>query len=106
MSTKDQEYESLNIDSTIYKTRLSKKYKKKGAYKPEDVSKVNCFIPGTIVEVLVEVGQEVKEGQDLLILEAMKMKNRIKCPAAGKVRRINVKEGESVPKGHELVVLI
>jgi len=79
MSKKEQEYENLNIDSTIYKTKLSKKYRDKGLYKSPDVSKVNCFIPGTKVEVLVEVGQEVEEGQDLLILEAMKMKTELKA---------------------------
>lgn len=106
MSKKEQEYESLNINQTIYKTRLSKKFKEKEIFSLPDVSRVNCFIPGTIVEIVVKVGQEVEEGQDLLILEAMKMKNRIKSPAAGKVRRINVKVGDTVPKGQNLVVLI
>lgn len=106
MSKENQEFENLNINSTIYRTRLSKKFKEKGSYKAPDVSRVECFIPGTIVEVLVEVGQDVTEGQELLILEAMKMKNRIKSPASGKVRSVNVKEGEIVPKGHLLVVLI
>lgn len=106
MSKKEQEYENLNIDQTIYKTHISKKFRERTAFRMPDVSKINCFIPGTIVDVLVEVGQEVEEGQDLLILEAMKMKNRIKSPAAGKIRRINVKTGQIVPKGHLLVVLI
>ena len=106
MSKKDQEYESLKIDNTIYKTKLSKKYKDRTAYKLPDVSKVFCFIPGTIVEIPVELGQEVEEGQDILILEAMKMKNRIKCPASGKIRMINVKVGDRVTKGHLLIVLI
>ncbi len=106
MSKKEQEYENLNIDQTIYKTNLSKKFKERIAYRKPDVSKINCFIPGTIVEILVEVGQEVEEGQDLLILEAMKMKNRIKSPASGKIRRIKVKEGQRVPKGELLIVLI
>ena len=106
MSKSDNGFENLNIDQTIYKTRLSKKYKERKEFKLPDVSKVFCFIPGTIVEIKVEVGQEVQEGEDLLILEAMKMKNRIKSPASGKIRSINVKEGEKVPKGSLLVVLI
>ena len=106
MSKKDQEFENLNIDQTVYKTNLSKKYKERTPFRMPDVSKINCFIPGTIVEILVEVGQEVEEGQDLLILEAMKMKNRIKSPAAGKVRRIEVKEGQKVPREKLLIILI
>ena len=106
MSKKEQEFDSLNIDHTIYKTRLSKKYKEKEGYKPLDVSKVICYIPGTIVEIRVAVGDEVEEDQVLLILEAMKMKNRIKCPASGKIRSINVEVGERVAKGKLLMVLI
>ena len=106
MDKKAQEFEILNINQTEYTTRLSKKFKQKGHYMPPDISKVNCFIPGTIVEVLVDVGDEVNEGDDLLVLEAMKMKNRIKSPASGKIRRVNVTEGERVAKGHLLIVLI
>ncbi len=106
MSKEEKKYESLNIDGTVYKTRLSKKFKDRVHYELPDISKIYCFISGTILEVLVEVGQEVEEGDDLLVLEAMKMKNRIKTPAAGKIRRIEVKEGEKVTKGKLLVVLI
>lgn len=106
MSDKKQEYGELNIDHTIYTTRLSKKYLERVPYTPFDVTKVKSFISGTIVEVCVEVGQEVEEGQDLLILEAMKMKNRIKCPAQAKIRRIEVEAGQRVSKGDILIVLI
>lgn len=106
MSDKKQKYGELNIDHSIYKTNLSKKYINKKPYSPADITKVKSFISGTIVEVCVEVGQEVEEGHDLLILEAMKMKNRIKCPAQAKIRRIEVEAGQKVAKGDLLVVLI
>ena len=106
MADKKRELEELIIDNTVYKTRLNKKYHDRDAYKPADISKVICFIPGTIVEIFVEVGQEVEEGEDLLILEAMKMKNKIKCHASGKVRRIMIEPGQRVAKGDILVVLI
>ncbi len=106
MTKEKQEYQELNIDGTIYKTRLSKKFIERKVYKPADISRITCFIPGTIVEIYVKVGDEVEEGQDLLILEAMKMKNRIKCHASGKIRRIVVKPGQKVAKGDLLTVLI
>ncbi|MCL4274247.1 MAG: acetyl-CoA carboxylase biotin carboxyl carrier protein subunit [Anaerolineales bacterium] len=53
-------------------------------------------MPGLVVTVLVEEGQQVKKGQVLLILESMKMQNELKAPRDGTVDRIRVKAGESV----------
>lgn len=106
MAEKKQEYQGLNIDNTIYQTHISEKFANRKKYEPADISKVICFIPGTIVEIKVKIGDEVEEGQILLILEAMKMKNRIKCPASGKIRRILVEPGQRVAKGDLLVILI
>ena len=57
---------------------------------------VNSPMPGTILDVKVNVGDTVTEGQVLMILEAMKMENDIVAPVAGKVAAINVKKGDSV----------
>lgn len=57
---------------------------------------VNSPMPGTILDVKVNVGDTVSEGQVLMILEAMKMENDIVAPVAGKVAAINVKKGDSV----------
>lgn len=56
-------------------------------------------MPGKIVKVYIEEGQEVKEGQPVLVLEAMKMQNEIKSPQSGKVTKINPRAGESVEAG-------
>ncbi len=66
---------------------------------------LEATMPGIVVEVLVQEGQEVAAGQPLLILEAMKMQNEIVAPGDGVVDRIAVQAGETVPAGHVLVVL-
>jgi len=53
-------------------------------------------MPGLVVAIPVEEGQEVKKGQVLLVLESMKMQNELKSPRDGIVSRIRVKAGESV----------
>lgn len=53
-------------------------------------------MPGLVVALSVEEGQEVEKGQVLVILESMKMQNELKAPRAGKIGRIRVKAGESV----------
>ena len=53
-------------------------------------------MPGKIVEVKVKEGQDVKEGDVLCVLEAMKMQNDLKAPMAGKVTRVHVSDGANV----------
>ena len=70
-----------------------------------DSNVVTAMLPGTIVKILVEVGEEVKVGQTLLILEAMKMENEVVSPKDGVVKEIKVKEGMRVETGDALVVI-
>jgi biotin carboxyl carrier protein len=60
---------------------------------------------GTILKVMVEPGQEVGAGQDLCILEAMKMENRIASPHEGTVGEVYVKAGEVVQSDQALMVI-
>ena len=60
-------------------------------------------MPGTVVKVLVEEGQEVEEGQLLLVLEAMKMEQPVSAPHAGIVQSLPFEEGSLVPGGAILV---
>jgi biotin carboxyl carrier protein len=62
-------------------------------------------MPGTILSILVKQGEAVTKGQTLLILEAMKMENKIKSGADGVVALIAVKEGETVNTGQVLIQL-
>ncbi len=67
--------------------------------------KVTAPMPGTILNIAVAVGDTVKRGQVLLILEAMKMENEIVAPADGTVVSVNVTSGTSVNAGDLLVSL-
>lgn len=60
-------------------------------------------LPGTIVEVTVSAGMEVKEGDTLVVLEAMKMNNNLTAEQDGKVKTILVHEGETVKENTPLV---
>jgi len=70
------------------------------ASKPGDVT---TSMPGTIVDVLVEVGSEVKAGDPVLVAEAMKMETEIQAPIAGKVTAIHVAKGDTVNPDETLV---
>lgn len=62
-------------------------------------------MPGLVVSVLVEEGQEVKKGQVMLILESMKMQNELKAPRDGVIERVRVKAGESVEQKQAMLSL-
>ena len=62
-------------------------------------------MPGLVLKVEVEVGQAVKAGQGVVIVEAMKMENELKAPADGVVAKVLVQERQTVEKGATLIVL-
>jgi biotin carboxyl carrier protein len=66
---------------------------------------ISAPMPGKVVKVFVKVGDEVKEGQGLVVVEAMKMENELKAPRAGKVTEVLAKEGTPVENGAKLVVV-
>jgi biotin carboxyl carrier protein len=66
-------------------------------------AKVTSSMPGVVKELRVAVGQVVAAGAPLLILEAMKMENEIRAPAAGRVTVVHVAAGAAVEKGARLV---
>ncbi len=64
---------------------------------------VRAPIPGKILQILVKKNEHVEKEQLILILEAMKMKNRILAPIGGRITQILVLEGEIVPQDHPLI---
>ena len=68
-------------------------------------TKVSAPMPGTVLDLKCAVGDTVKKGDVLLILEAMKMENEIASPADGAVKQVAVEKGASVNSGDVLIVI-
>ncbi len=66
---------------------------------------IKSAMPGRVVNVLVAAGDEVKEGQGIVVVEAMKMENELKSPKAGKVVEVKVVAGQTVEKGELMIVI-
>ncbi len=71
----------------------------------QGASGIKSPLPGVILNINVNVGDTVKKGDTIIILEAMKMENSIKADRDGKIAAINVKQGESVLEGAVLVTI-
>jgi biotin carboxyl carrier protein len=91
---------SISVESPFsYKRR---KYLAKNK-EDSKVEKIQAPMPGKIVEFLVEENQEIKEGEPLLILEAMKMQNEIVSNIHGKIKNINFHAEDTVMKDDVLI---
>jgi biotin carboxyl carrier protein len=64
---------------------------------------ITAPMPGLILDVVVNEGDEVEQGDKLLVLEAMKMENIIKSPGTGKIKSIVINKGDSVDSGQKLI---
>lgn len=102
---KKPNFKSLVIEDVKYKTFLTKKYQQRKPWTPKNENHLLAFIPGTILKINIKEGKKVKEGENMLVLEAMKMKNEILAPFDAVVRKLFVKEGDLVPKNHLLIEL-
>lgn len=67
---------------------------------------VECPMPGKVLSIAASVGQTVRAGECLLVIEAMKMENEIVAPQGGTVKQILVSQGTAVDTGDVLAVLI
>lgn len=69
----------------------------------QNVSEIKSPMPGLVLKLLKQSGEEVTAGETILVLEAMKMENAIKSPIEGVIQSIEVKEGQSLDKGMVLI---
>jgi pyruvate carboxylase len=69
----------------------------------ENKLEVGASIPGTIIKVLVKEGDSVKEGESLLVIEAMKMETNIVASTTGTIESVLIKEGQQVKTGELLM---
>ncbi|MBK7871617.1 MAG: acetyl-CoA carboxylase biotin carboxyl carrier protein subunit [Saprospiraceae bacterium] len=100
---------TIKINGNSYDIKLEDQYDqlinrlgltKQTHYKVKDIK---APMPGLVLSVNVEPGQQIQRGDALLILEAMKMENVIKSPGDGIVKKINVEKGAAVEKGYLLI---
>ncbi len=102
---------SLKVNNRVYECEIKDQFddllKSLGLdnLNTKKLNEIKAPMPGLVLKVLVEEGQEFKKGDNLLVLEAMKMENILKAPADGKVKSIKIKSGDKVEKNEILLSL-
>ncbi|MBW1850760.1 MAG: acetyl-CoA carboxylase biotin carboxyl carrier protein subunit [Deltaproteobacteria bacterium] len=99
------EIDTLLIDDTLYRTEIPEESRNKRFSVFHDPREVRAIIPGTIIDVTVRKSQRISKGEVLLILEAMKMYNKVEAEIEGRVKEIKVSPGDKVEK-NQLMILI
>lgn len=97
------DFKNLNIEGVKYKTNFTNKFERRKQWQEPDGSKVYSFIPGTVLKLHIKEGDKINAGDKLMVVEAMKMKNNITVPFCATIKKINVSEGERIPKDHLLI---
>jgi len=105
METKKPEYVDFAVTARQYKTLLTKKYQNRKQWVNPSPYDIQSIIPGTILQIFVKEGDIVAEGEQLLILEAMKMQNKIQMPFTARIKKINVQIGVRIPKDSLMIEL-
>ena len=101
----EPEYISFQMEHIAFKTLPNRTFLLRKPYEPDNPKKITAFIPGTIMKVHVKENHKVKEGDTLLVLQAMKMDYHLLSPFNTAVKKIFVKQGERVVKNQLLVEL-
>ena len=95
--SEQKELKNLIIQGAIYKTTFTKKFEERVNWEAPNVNLIYSFIPGTIIDIYVKPKDKLKEGEVILLLEAMKMQNQVRMPFDGEIVKIHVKKDEVVP---------
>ncbi len=101
-SARGEQHVALGGESYAFRT-VTARSRSRAAAAHASEARVTSPMPGKVIRVLVEDGQDVTAGQGLLILEAMKMENEIRAPIAGKVKRVHVQAAQMVMPAELLV---
>lgn len=99
------EFHRFKVDDTAYITRHTRKFENRKPYVPVDPHRFTAAIPGIVEAVHVHEGQQVRRGEKLVTVEAMKMKNDLRATQDAVVDVVRVKPGQMVAKGELLLDL-
>ena len=101
--SEQRQFCEIALEGGTYEACPTKKFLRRKPFEKQNPGVIKALIPGVVAEIGSSVGQPVKQGDTLMILEAMKMLNRIKAPVDGTIKAINVAVGEKITKGQVLI---
>ena len=105
MEESNSKYQVFIVNSAKYLTLTTTKFDKRKKWQKADPKEIRSIIPGSVIEILATPGQEIKKGEVILTLDAMKMYTKVEMPFDGVIKSINVAKGNRIPKNTILITL-
>lgn len=105
----DQRIYEIEINANRYKVKISDALDQLinemglSDLASKESNELKAPMPGMILDLMVEVGQEVSQGDSLLVLEAMKMENTLTAPRDGMIKSLHIEKGQTVEKNQLLI---
>lgn len=105
MEENNSKYQVFVVNSARYLTLTTTKFDKRKKWQRSDPKEIRSIIPGSVIEIMTSPGQEVKEGEVILTLDAMKMYTKVEMPFDGVIKSINVAKGDRIPKDTVMITI-
>ncbi|MFZ7115439.1 MAG: acetyl-CoA carboxylase biotin carboxyl carrier protein subunit [Bacteroidota bacterium] len=108
---KDEKSFEIKVNNTIYEVKVQDRFDQLlsemgiDAKAGKKINDIKAPMPGMVLQVMVENGQQIKKGDAIVVLEAMKMENILKAPSDGVVKTVKVIKGDKVEKNQVMVFL-
>ena len=99
----NKELKTLIVQGAVYKTTYTWKFENRVNWEAPNPNYIYSFIPGTIIDIFVKPKENIREGETLLLLEAMKMQNQVRMPFDGQIVKIHVKKDQVVSRKHLMI---
>ena len=103
MEENNSKYQVFVVNSVKYMTLTTTKFDRRKKWLKADPKEIRSIIPGSVIEIFATPGQEIKEGEVILILDAMKMYTKVQMPFDGVIKSINVSKGDRIPKNTVMI---
>ena len=103
MAEEEKKYEILWTRHGAFQTTLTDAFRRRKPWHPKNPKEIRSFMPGSVIEFRVKVGDKVEAGDILMVYKAMKMNSLIKSPIAGIIKNIGVETDVNVPKDTLLI---
>jgi biotin carboxyl carrier protein len=103
MEENDSKYQVFVVNNAKYMTLTTTKFDKRKKWQKADPKEIRSIIPGSVIEIFVSPGQEIKGGEVILTLDAMKMYTKVQMPFDGVIKSINVSKGDRIPKNTVMI---
>jgi biotin carboxyl carrier protein len=105
MEDNNSKYQVFVVNSARYLTLTTTKFDRRKKWQKSDPKEIRSIIPGSVIDIFATPGQQIKKGEVILTLDAMKMYTKVEMPFDGVIKSVNVAIGDRIPKNEVMITI-